>query len=130
MPLPHVHISPPEEEGGKVRLTFGDGDQAASMELDLTQLSELIGALGAVRASMAGSAVPPIEGARFSPVRHTSWALQPDTDTDGSVFAFQHPAWGAVGLVFNADDAERVVKALQIHRSFTSASAPDQTRLN
>jgi len=87
------------------------------IELNVDQLSQLIASLGAARAGLLeNTKIPPIDGASFMPVYRTNWALQIDALTEGSLLAFQHPAYGPIGLVLGPQDAEMVIKGLQRHR--------------
>lgn len=87
-----------------------------SLTLSLGQITTLIQHLGAARSRLvANEPVPPITGAAINPVFATQWAVQPEALTEGSVIAFQHPAYGPVGFVLHAADAERVIRALTSH---------------
>ncbi len=84
--------------------------------LTLDQITQLITGLGQARAKMVRNLpVPPIEGAHFTPVYKTQWVVQPEAMTEGSVIAFQHPAYGPVGMVLPAAAVEKVVRALTVH---------------
>ncbi|MCQ8241955.1 hypothetical protein [Rhizosaccharibacter radicis] len=86
------------------------------LDLSFDQLSQLINSLGQVRAAMQGArAVPPMEGASITPVFNTPWTVRPEALTEGSVIAFQHPAFGPVGFVLAPPDVEKVVRALTVH---------------
>ena len=98
-------LTMPLPDGGKLDL-----------QLPLDHLTQLIHALGAARAAMmAKHPVPSMDGASIEPVFVTNWAVQPEALTEGSVIAFQHPAYGPVGFVLPPADAERVVRALGSH---------------
>ncbi|NHN83351.1 hypothetical protein GOB93_01680 [Acetobacter musti] len=113
---PHVHIEPSEDRS-HATLTLTSGRKNISLEMSLSDITSLISALGAVRAGMVASAPPPpIEGVNVSPVRRTNWALQLDRDAQGSVLAFQHPAWGPVGLMLTPADSTRLIQGLELHR--------------
>ena len=87
-----------------------------SLTLSLSQITMLIQHLGAARSRLlANKPIPPITGAAIAPVFATQWTVQPEALTEGSVIAFQHPAYGPVGFVLQAADAERVVRALTNH---------------
>ena len=111
-----------------MRVSLSDDQQEASLELlppsglqgeiklTLEQLSTLIARLGQARATMvAKSAAPPIEGTPLNPVYGTRWAVQPEALTEGSVIAFQHPAFGPVAFVLPPSDVEKVVRTLTSH---------------
>lgn len=94
----------------------GPGGTHTTIGLTLDQLTALIHALGQARTAMvANHPVPPMDGAAINPVFVTQWAVQPEALTEGSVIAFQHPAYGPVGFVLPPADAERVVRALGTH---------------
>ena len=87
-----------------------------SLELSLSQITTLIQHLGNARSRLvANEPIPPITGAAITPVFATQWAVQPEALTEGSVIAFQHPAYGPVGFVLQAADAQRVIRALTNH---------------
>ncbi len=109
-----VQVSP---DGAQATLTLPlpDGGKL-DLQLPLDHLTQLIHALGTARAAMmARHPVPPMDGASIEPVFVTTWAVQPEALTEGSVIAFQHPAYGPVGFVLPPADAERVVRALGSH---------------
>ncbi|NHO33784.1 hypothetical protein [Acetobacter fallax] len=113
---PHVHIEPSEDRT-HAALTLTSGKQNIALEMNLADITSLISALGAVRNGMVtNTTVPPIEGVNVTPVRRTNWALQLDRDTQGSVLAFQHPAYGPVGLVLTPADSARLIQGLDMHR--------------
>ncbi|EHH68960.1 hypothetical protein GMO_02670 [Gluconobacter morbifer G707] len=107
------------EDGQKILLSFLENSGlTGSIELDENQLGQLITSLGAAHASlMEGKTLPPITGARFNPVYKTNWALQIDTLTEGSLLAFQHPAYGPVGVVFGPKDTDQLISGLQKHKT-------------
>ena len=43
------------------------------------------------------------------------WRVQPEALTEGSMLAFHHPGFGALGFVLPAADVERMVRALTTH---------------
>ena len=102
-------------EGATLAL-LPDSGLEGEISLSLDQLTQLIFGLGQARAAiMDKHPVPPIEGAHFNPVFKTQWAVQPEALTEGSVIAFQHPAYGPVGFVLPASNIEKVVRALTVH---------------
>ncbi len=115
----------------------GDGQSASltllpesgldgEITLSLDQLTQLIFGLGQARAKMMQNLpIPPIEGAHFTPVFKTQWVVQPEAMTEGSVIAFQHPAYGPVGLVLPASSVEKVVRALTVHLGMVHSQAGD-----
>jgi len=97
--------------------------------LTLDQLSQLIASLGQARAAIVAKIPPvPIEGAPLTPVFGTSWAVQPEALTEGSVIAFQHPAYGPVGFVLPPADTEKVVRALTTHLGMVHSQDTDRQR--
>ncbi|GBR02314.1 hypothetical protein [Acetobacter oeni] len=113
---PHVHIEPSEDKT-RATLTLTSGDENIALEMSLADITSLINALGTIRTGMVvNTPAPSIEGVNVVPVRRTNWALQLDRDTQGSVLAFQHPAYGPVGLVITPADATRLTQGLELHR--------------
>ena len=114
--LPRIDVSV-SGDGARALVAMHASEQArAAIELSLDQLTTLIQTLGQVRTAMVASRpVPPMDGASINPVFVTQWAVQPEALTEGSVIAFQHPAFGPVGFVLPPADAERVVRALGAH---------------
>lgn len=112
----------------RMQVTVSDDRQQATLALlpesglegeiplTLDQLSQLIATLGHARAAMLDKRpMPSMEGATFTPVYKTKWAVRPEALTEGSVIAFQHPAYGPVGFVLPPSDVEKVVRALTVH---------------
>ncbi len=119
----------------RMRVTVADDRSQATLELlpasglegevalTLDQLTQLIASLGQARAAMLDARpVPPMETAVFSPVFKTRWMVQPEALTEGSVIAFQHPAFGPVGFVLPPTDTEKVVRALTVHMGMVHSS--------
>ncbi|GBQ89596.1 hypothetical protein [Asaia krungthepensis] len=113
-----------KEDGTGATLRFLEGSGLeGEIDMSLDQLTQLIASLGRVRYAMtAGQPQPGIGNAPFLPVYSTNWALQIDALTEGSTLAFQHPAFGPVGLVFGPEDAEKLVKGLKQHRALMAAN--------
>ena len=89
---------------------------AGEIRMTLEQLSTLIVRLGEARtALMSKHNIPPIEGSPVVPVFKTRWAVQPEALSEGSMIAFQHPAFGPIGLVLPPPDIEKMVRALSTH---------------
>lgn len=118
------------EDGQKIVLSFLESSGlTGDITLDETQLTQLISSLGMARSALTEKKPPAsIEGARFSPVYKTNWALQIDTLTEGSLLAFQHPAYGPVGLVFTPADADQLIRGLQRHRAMVHSSPGDASK--
>ncbi|WP_199751844.1 MULTISPECIES: hypothetical protein [unclassified Asaia] len=113
-----------KEDGTGATLRFLEGSGIeGEIDLTLEQLTQLIGSLGRVRYAMtANQPQPSIGNAPFLPVYNTNWALQIDALTEGSTLAYQHPAYGPVGLVFGPDDVEKLIKGLNQHRALMAAN--------
>ncbi|GBR47722.1 hypothetical protein CSR02_04060 [Acetobacter pomorum] len=108
-----------------------DNQPAVDIALSLEDVTRLIQVLGQCRETMLeGRELPTIEGATFAPVTRTKWALQPEASTDGSVLAFQHPAFGPVGLVLPPADADRLMHGLQMHQQMRQQQGAARGRLN
>ena len=86
------------------------------IHLTLEQISTLILRLGEARtALMSKHNIPPIEGSPVVPVFKTRWSVQPEALSEGSMIAFQHPAFGPIGLVLPPPDVEKIIRALSAH---------------
>ena len=106
-----------------------DSGLEGDIALNLDQITQLIFGLGQARAAMMHNVpIPPIEGAHFNPVFKTQWVVQPETMTEGSVIAFQHPAYGPVGFVLPAAAIEKVVRALTVHMGMVHSQPGDQRK--
>lgn len=125
---PRMQVSPHEDgSGATLRFLEGSGLEGA-IDLTRDQLTQLIASLGRVRSALVEEeAPPPMEKASFVPVYRTNWALQIDALTEGSMLAFQHPAYGPVGVVFSPPDAEKLLKGLQKQRAIVRSS-PESAR--
>ena len=99
------------------------------ISLSLDQITQLIFGLGQARAAMMQHLpIPPIEGTHFNPVFKTRWVVQPEALTEGSVIAFQHPAYGPVGFVLPASAIEKVVRALTVHMGMVHSHPGDERK--
>ncbi len=106
-----------------------DSGLEGDIALSLDQITQLIFGLGQARMAMMQKVpIPPIEGAHFNPVFKTQWVVQPEALTEGSVIAFQHPAYGPVGFVLPASAIEKVVRALTVHMGMVHSQAGDQRK--
>ncbi len=130
MPDARIDVSVSEDRKvARIELVSSRAQQA-SAELTLDQVTKLVASLGQARAAMVENLpVPSIDGVAINPIYVTQWAVQPEARTEGSVIAFQHPAFGPVGFVLNTHDAERVVRALSghlamVHSKETGSSKP------
>lgn len=126
---PHIHLAPCGD-GSHAMLTLEIGRKKMEVELDQGKITDLIVALGAMRQMMGGNTTSSIEGASFTPVRRTSWALQLDPEAQGSILAFQHPAFGPIGLALTDTDAARLSKGLELHRTLNATTMKASGPLN
>jgi hypothetical protein len=131
MSEPRIRVSTSEEKHtAQIELLPASG-LSGTLEFSLEQLTNLIQALGHARTALvAKTPVPPIEGATVNPVYTTRWAVQPEALTEGSVIAFQHPAYGPVAFVLPPADAEKVVRALTMHLGMVHSQEPGKIRLS
>ncbi len=126
MTAPRMQVTR-SEDGKTAILSFLEGSGVSgSLSLDEAQLSQLIASLGLAHAALIEKRPPaPIAGARFTPVYTTNWALQIDALTEGSMLAFQHPAYGPVGVVFGPHDVEHIIRGLQKQRTMIRSNPQD-----
>ena len=118
---PHIHITHSEDRQ-RAHLEITSGRKKIAIDLTGVELTGLIAALGAARQAMLGTEPPPIEGVSFSPVRRTNWALQLDPDSQGSILAFQHPAYGPVGIALTPQDSATLGKGLAMHQQLNAVT--------
>src|SRR5579875_2413471 len=86
------------------------------IELTLEQLTNLVQALGTARARMiSGQPAASLESGAVQAVVNPPWRVQPEALTEGSMLAFHHPGFGALGFVLKAPDVEKMVRALTNH---------------
>lgn len=124
-----MRVSVANDMQGAILTLLPESGLEGEISLSLDQITQLILGLGTARAAMMRHApIPPIEGAQFSPVFKTRWVVQPETLTEGSVIAFQHPAYGPVGFVLPAADVEKVVRALTVHMGMVHSHPGDARR--
>ncbi|AQS83726.1 MAG: hypothetical protein ABF876_04060 [Acetobacter aceti] len=118
---PHIHISA-SNDLKLASLTITSGRKKIVLDLNVAQVADLISGLGTVHQAMIGTEIPPIEGVPFTPVRRTNWALQLDPETQGSILAFQHPAYGPVGIAMAPTDAAKMAHGLSLHQQLNAAT--------
>lgn len=118
---PHIHIAPSEDRQ-HAHLEITSGRKKIAIDLTAAELAGLITALGAARQAMSGTEPPPIEGVSVNPVRRTNWALQLDPDSQGSILAFQHPAYGPVGIALPPQDSATLAKGLALHQQLNAVT--------
>jgi hypothetical protein len=112
------------DDGTVAKLSFLPASgMDGSIALTLEQLTTLVQALGAVRARMlVGHTVPPLEGMQIQAIVNPAWRVQPEALTEGSMLAFHHPAYGALGFVVSSTDVEKMVRALTAHLAIVRSS--------
>lgn len=116
MAEPRMKVSLNEDQTQACLTLLPASGMEGDVPLTLEQLTILIFRLGEARAAlMAKQPVPPIEGSPVVPVYRTRWAVQPEALTEGSMLAFQHPAYGPVGVVLPPSDVEKIVRSLTAH---------------
>jgi hypothetical protein len=106
------------EDRRSVAIEFAaTGQTSSAVVLDLDQLSNLIRVLGQTRHRMVeGLPMPPLEGQSVATVNKPSWYIQV-AQLDGSLLAFDHPAFGAVGFAIPRREVASMVRILNNHLS-------------
>lgn len=91
------------------------GSEGLPLELSVDQLTNLIALLGETRARMVeGLPTGTLEGKSIRTVMEPNWYIQV-AQIDGSLLAFDHPAYGPVGFAIPRKDVARIVKLLNGH---------------
>ncbi len=116
------------EDRQSVTLSVGPvGGDSLPLELSLDQLSNLISLLGETRARMVeGLPTGPLEGKSIRTVMDPNWYVQV-AQIDGSLLAFDHPAYGPVGFAIPRKDVARIVKLLSAHLALPEGSPGKQS---
>lgn len=92
-----------------------EGETGSPVELTLEQLSKLITLLGKTRQRMIhGLPIPPLEGMMIETVYRPNWYIQV-AKIDGSLLAFDHPSFGAVGFAIPREEVTDIVQILKGH---------------
>ena len=113
---PRMRVEVAEDRRGATLTLLPPSGLEGTIALNPRQLTELIQALGAVRSALvAGTAAPPLEGSNLNAAIGPRWLITPDARTDGSMLAFQHPAYGAVAAIFPRPEVEKIVRLLSNH---------------
>lgn len=113
---PRMRVELAENHQGATLTLLPASGLEGSIALNPRQLTELIQALGAVRSALvAGTPAPPLEGSNLNAAVGPRWLIAPDARTDGSMLAFQHPAYGAVAAIFLRPEVEKIVRLLSNH---------------
>jgi hypothetical protein len=103
------------------------GVEGLPIELSLDQLTSLIALLGEARARMVeGLPTGPLEGKSIRTVTEPNWYIQV-AQIDGSLLAFDHPAYGPVGFAIPRKDVARIVKLLNAHLALPEAPPEPQS---
>jgi hypothetical protein len=93
--------------------------------LDLNQLTKLIQLLGQARSRMIeGSQKLPLDGMTVETVIEPPWYVQV-ASIDGSLLAFDHPAYGPLAFAIPREDVVRIVRILNEHLALPSGQ-PDK----
>ncbi|MFC4174240.1 hypothetical protein ACFOYU_19685 [Microvirga sp. GCM10011540] len=94
---------------------------ACAIELNLDQLTDLIVHLGDVRQHLLeGHPIRPLEGETVRTVTSPNWYVQV-AKIDGSLLAFDHPAFGPVGFAIPREEIAEIVRILKEHLAFPPA---------
>ena len=95
---------------------------SAPIALDLEQLTKVINLLGQARAQMLeGQRIEPLDGKRVEIVNNPMWYIQV-AKIDGSLLAFDHPAYGPIAFEIPRDDVAKIVDLLTNHCGTSSVS--------
>jgi len=119
-----------DDDGALARLNFlppsGIGGE---LDLTLEQLTLLIQALAAARARMlVGRPAPSLDSVPVQAIVNPPWRVQPEALTEGSMLAFLHPGFGALGFVLGAPDVEKVIRALTTHLAMVRSTETARTK--
>jgi hypothetical protein len=88
---------------------------SAPIALDLEQLTKVINLLGQARAQMLeGQRIEPLNGKRVETINNPMWYIQV-AKIDGSLLAFNHPAYGPIAFEIPRDDVAKIVDLLTNH---------------
>jgi hypothetical protein len=88
---------------------------SAPVSLSLEQLTKVIKLLGQARSRMVeGSPKQPLDGKTVETIIDPPWYVQVAA-IDGSLLAFDHPAYGPLGFAVPRDDVARIVHTLSAH---------------
>jgi hypothetical protein len=88
---------------------------SASTTLDFEQLTKVINLLGRARVQMLeGQQIEPLEGTMVETLNNPMWYIQV-AQIDGSLLAFNHPAYGPTALAIPRDEVAQMVGILTSH---------------
>jgi hypothetical protein len=88
---------------------------SAPIALDLEQLTKLINLLGQARKQMLdGQRLEPLDGKRVETITNPMWYIQV-AQIDGSLLAFNHPAYGPIAFAIPREEVTNIVGILTNH---------------
>jgi hypothetical protein len=88
---------------------------SASTTLDFEQLTKVINLLGRARVQMLeGQQIEPLEGTMVETLNNPMWCIQV-AQIDGSLLAFNHPAYGPTAFAIPRDEVAQMVGILTSH---------------
>jgi len=91
------------------------GGPSSPVGLSLEQLTKVINLLGQARRRMIGGLpVEPLEGVTVETIIKPVWHIQV-ADIDGSLLAFDHPAYGPVAFALPREHVAEMVRTLTSH---------------
>jgi hypothetical protein len=91
------------------------GGPSSPVELNLEQLTAVINMLGQARSRMVeGTPKQPLAGTTVETVIGPPWFVQV-AKIDGSLIAFNHPAFGPVAFAIPRYDVAKIVQILNAH---------------
>jgi hypothetical protein len=101
------------------------GGASSPVGLDLDQLSRLIHLLGQARRRMVENLPPhPLDGKTVETIIEPMWYIQ-IANIDGSLLAFDHPAFGPIGFALPRKDVVKIVRTLSEHLALPAVQ-PDK----
>ncbi len=88
---------------------------SSPVRLNLEQLTKVINLLGQARGRMLeGLRVEPLDGKTVETITNPMWYAQV-AQIDGSLVAFDHPAYGPVAFAIPRNDVAEIVRVLSAH---------------
>ena len=88
---------------------------SAPVALNLEQLTKVINFLGQARMQMLeGQRIAPLDGTTVNTINNPMWYIQV-AKIDGSLLAFNHPAYGPVAFALPREDVAKIVGILTNH---------------
>ena len=90
--------------------------------LNLEQLTKVIAVLGQARMQMLeGKRIEALDGMTVDTINNPAWYVQV-AKLDGSLLAFNHPAYGPVAFAIPRQDVAKIVQILSAHLALPEAS--------